>query len=235
MRASRLTVLAVLVVIVAGLSFTLAVSPNAGILHRPPTDRSVLARSPQQQGNVMMPYPTEVDPLAERRDDAGAFADEAPELKTHSEVIPAITDYLEDDDVIVRLYGANAVRRIAMSAEADHSGLRVAVRDNQALQDALFDTLTYGYSQGPDGDDMRRDAASAILYLYYDATGPVVEQAMTSQYWDEVADEVRLILVQTLCEHGYTSQSTRDVFDDATGAYDTNLAATAQRCLDALP
>ena len=57
---------------------------------------------------------------------------------------------------------------------------------------------------------------------------------MTNRYWDETAVEVREALVDTLCEHSYSSPATVDVLNDAKDDYDADLATRAQACLDAI-
>ena len=180
------------------------------------------------------PYPTEQDLIAEARATAEAVAANDPELSDTS-IIPTLTQMLQATDPYVRIMGASAVGRIASSGEANASGLREAVRNDSALQAALFDTLGYEYSVGYDDKDARAETARAILFLYLDAPSGAVETQLTEHYWNETSRPVRFRIVEALGGHGYTSQATIDVLDDAKADSDEELAAMAQAFRDAIP
>ena len=93
----------------------------------------------------------------------------------------------------------------------------------------------YEYTVGFDDKPARAEAVLAVVVSYVDAPSSIVEDLLTDQYWNETERSVRLRIVEALGEHGYSSQTTRDVLLDAKDDYDDTLAAIVQRYLDQIP
>lgn len=197
--------------------------------------RPTAAPNAMQSGGGPVPMPTETDPQAELRHAAEALAADSPELADPS-IIPVLAGYLESTDPYVRMMAASAVSIIAMRDAALDSGLRVALRDDLALNAALVQAIGYHpmVEVGHDDAEARAAAVQALALLHRDAPSASIETALSDQYAVESARTARVAIVHALGLHEYTSPATEAVFVDASTDYDADLAAVAARYLDRL-
>lgn len=174
------------------------------------------------------PIPTEWDAEADARATAEAFAGDSNAVLDVS-AIPTITEFLTREDPYVRTMGAAAVTFIAISPDAAASGLRDAVRDDSGLVAALMQSMGYfpGLVPENDSEGAREEAVRAIGWLFVGAPSAEIETALTDAYDKELSTRVRGLIVTALALHQYTSEATENVFIDAAGDYDPDLAAAA--------
>lgn len=174
------------------------------------------------------PIPTEWDAEADARATAEAFAGDSNAVLDVS-AIPTITEFLTLEDPYVRAMGAAAVTFIAISPDAAASSLRDAVRNDSELVAALKQSMGYfpGLVPENDSEEAREEAVRAIGWLFVGAPSTEIETALTDAYDKELSTRVRGLIVTALALHQYTSEATENVFMDAAGDYDPDLAAAA--------
>lgn len=178
--------------------------------------------------------PTDADPVGELRAEASNVAHDAPELMG-PEIVPTLTALLSVDDAEVRIAAAGGIWRIANSAQADASGLRAAAQSDSSLYTALQSTASYTSDLGFQDEEARVTAIQALLSLDYPDGKSESEALFVDLYWRESSRNVLATLLAALCYQEYGSQETIDVLEHAQDHFDTEVAAFAEECREALP
>jgi hypothetical protein len=191
------------------------------------------APTPAQTGGLIHKPSDTPEPVVQRRKDAWALAQNAPELADES-IIPTLIDYIQDADAEVKYAGETAITRIGMSGDAITSGLRIAVKSNGVLTSTLFANTAFEVLN-PLSHMVRAQAVSAISALYLDAPNVAIEELAIARYEVEAMIEVRRAIVDLVCAHGYSSEAVIALLTAAAEAFDPVLAQMASRCLNMLP